>query len=91
MYRLEDRLLFLCTRFSKKTPLDRRAVYWGQFKEALDLRNALTHPKMPTIVSEASVERALTAILQLLDVTFKRIYGKNYPGRRRGLVSSIEI
>src|ERR1700739_3985685 len=33
MYRLEDRLLFLCARFSK-TPLDRTAAYWGQFKDA---------------------------------------------------------
>ncbi len=32
MYRLEDRLLFLCTRFSKKPPFDRTVVYWSQFK-----------------------------------------------------------
>jgi hypothetical protein len=47
MYRLEDRLLFLCHRFSKKTPLDRTAAYWSNFKQAIDLRNSLTHPKPP--------------------------------------------
>src|SRR5262245_17406111 len=68
IYRLEDRLLFLCTRFSKKAPLDRKAAYWGQFKDALKLRNGLTHPKTPAVVTEASVERALLAIIQVLEL-----------------------
>jgi len=91
IYRLEDRILFLCHRFSKKKSLDRKAAYWGQFKEALDLRNGVTHPKAPAIVTEASVERALMAILQLLDVTYRRIYSKKYPGCKRGLQSTVEI
>jgi hypothetical protein len=92
MYRLEDRVLFLCHRFSKKTPLDRNAAYWGNFKEALDLRNDLTHPKTtPPKVTETSVERALQAILQLLDVTYQRIYRKRYPARKRGLESNVEV
>jgi hypothetical protein len=92
MYRLEDRLLFLCHRFSKKTPLDRTAAYWGNFKQALDLRNGLSHPKTPPPkVSEQSVERALQAILQLLDVVYQRIYNKKYPARQVGLDSNIEL
>lgn len=91
IYRLEDRLLFLCHRFSKKAALDRKAVYWGQFKDALVLRNGLTHPKTPPLVTEASVERALLAILHLLDVMYKRIYGKEYPGRKRGLQTTLEL
>jgi hypothetical protein len=91
IYRLEDRLLFLCTRFSKKAPLDRKAVYWGQFKDALKLRNGLTHPKTPAVVTEASIERALLAIIQVLDVAYRRIYRKKYPGRKRGLLSTIEL
>lgn len=91
IYRLEDRLLFLCTRFSRKAPLDRKAAYWGQFKDALDLRNGLMHPKTPTKVTEASIERALLAILNVLDLTYRRIYGKKYPGRKRGLLSTIEL
>jgi hypothetical protein len=90
IYRLEDRLLFLCQRFSKGR-LDRTAAYWGQFKDALTLRNSLTHPKKPAVVTEASVERALMAILQMLDVVYKRIYGKNYPPRKRGLQSTIDL
>jgi polyphosphate kinase 2 (PPK2 family) len=92
MYRLEDRLLFLCHRFSKKSPLDRRAIYWGNFKEALDLRNDLTHPKTaPPTVTEASVERALLSILQLLDTVYKRIYNKRYPRHSRGLESNVAV
>jgi hypothetical protein len=91
IYRLEDRLLFLCHRFSKKTALDRKAAYWGQFKDALDLRNGLTHPKTPAVVTETSVERALLAILHLLDVVYRRIYGKEYPGRKRGLQTTLEL
>jgi len=91
MYRLEDRVLFLCHRFSKKSPLDRNAAYWGNFKQALDLRNGLTHPKTPAAVTDASVERALQAILQLLDVTYERIYRKSYPAWKRGLESNVEL
>src|SRR5215469_9476066 len=47
IYRMEDRLMFLCHRFSSKGPIDRTAVYWGNFKQALELRNSLTHPKTP--------------------------------------------
>jgi hypothetical protein len=90
IYRLEDRLLFLCHRFSKGR-LDKRAGYWSQFKDTLALRNSLTHPKKPAVVTEASVERALLAILQLLDVLYKRIYGKNYPPRKRGLQPTIDL
>jgi hypothetical protein len=91
VYRLEDRLLFLCTRFSKKSPLNRKAAYWCQFKEALDLRNDLTHPKSPAIVTEISIERALLAILQVLDNMYQRIYRKKYPARKRGLLTTIEL
>ena len=92
MYRLEERLLFLCHRFSKKTPLDRTAAYWGNFKQALDLRNSLTHPKTPPPkVTEQSVERALHAILQLLDVVYERIYNKKYPARKVGLDSNVGV
>ena len=45
IYRLEDRLLFLCTRFSKKAALNRKAAYWAQFKDALDLRMHSLTPK----------------------------------------------
>jgi hypothetical protein len=91
VYRLEDRILFLCHRFSKKPPLDRSAAHWGQFKDALELRNSLTHPREPAAITEQSVERALLSILQLLDLMYRRIYGKEYPARKRGLQSTVDL
>jgi hypothetical protein len=34
MHRLEDRVQFLCRRFSSK-PIDKKEAYWSKFKEAL--------------------------------------------------------
>jgi len=82
--------LFFVIGSRKKAPLDRGAAYWGQFKDATDLRNVL-QPKAPALVTEASVERALLAILQLLDITYRRIYSKKYPGRKRGLQIDNEL
>jgi len=71
---------------------ERTAAYWGNFKQALDLRNGLSHPKTPPPkVYEQSVERALQAILQLLDVVYQRIYNEKYPARQVGLDSNIEL
>jgi hypothetical protein len=91
IYRLEDRLLFLCTRFSKKPAFDRKANYWSQFKDAQLLRNALMHPKTAAVVTDTSVERALSAILQVLDMMYRRIYNKKYPAAQRGLHSTIDL
>jgi hypothetical protein len=65
---------------------------WGNFKQVLDLRNSLTHPKTPPPkVTEQSVERALQTILQLLDVVYRRIYSKKYPARQLGLDSNVQL
>ena len=87
MQRLEDRMLFLCKRFST-TPLDRKAPYWGEFVEASRLRNRLTHPKGNDLnVDEDEVKRALTAILSLLNTLCLALYQKPLPAFRRGLAS----
>ena len=92
IYRLDDRILFLCSRFRKgKTAIDRKAAYWSQFIAATDLRNGLTHPKAPSVVNEASVEQALTAIITLLDVIYRRVYGARYPAYLRGLQSTLSF
>lgn len=89
--RLEDRVLFLCRRFSK-TPIDRTAAFWGQFSEAARLRNSLTHPKtsLPT-VGEAAVARALNALIELLNVMYLSLYRKKFPAHRRGISSRLSF
>jgi hypothetical protein len=84
MFRLEDRLEFLSQRFSKKA-IDKTAAYWTNLRSAMQLRNNLTHPKVPPDVNERAVEQALKAILEILNVLYRNIYRRGYPRFRRGL------
>ena len=89
MQRIEDRVQFLCRRFSK-TPIDRTASYWGEFVEASKLRNNLTHPKAdPPAIGEAAVKRALNAIIELLNYLYRSVYKKKLPAYNRGLSSKL--
>lgn len=87
--RLEDRILFLCRRFSK-TPIDRSASYWSEFVAASKLRNNLTHPKaeLPSI-GESAVRQALKAIIELLNFIYQSVYKKKLPAYNRGLSSKL--
>jgi len=89
IYRLQDRLEFLCRRYSN-APIDKNAAYWSHLKEAIDLRNHLTHPKNdPPKIGVESAEKSLTAILEILNELFVRIYKKGYPGFKRHLDSTM--
>jgi hypothetical protein len=90
MFRLEDRLQFLHRRFAGK-PLDRQASWWSDLKEALDLRNQLAHPKQAPVIQEASVARALNAIIDCLAALYKGVYQADYPAARRGLDSRLKF
>jgi hypothetical protein len=89
IHRIEDRVLFLCRRFSKK-PIDRSAAYWSEFAEAARLRNTLTHPKpdMPAI-GEKAVQRAITALIEMLNYMFTSVYKRKLPAYNRGLTSRL--
>ena len=64
--RLEDRVLFLCRRFSK-APVDRTLI-WSEFVDASRLRNSLTHPKAdPPNISENAVKKSINALIELLN------------------------
>lgn len=91
MQRLEDRVLFLCRRFSKR-PVNRRAIFWGEFMEASKLRNSLTHPKAdPPNIGQNAVKRALNAIIELLNFMYTSIYHKKFPAYNRGLSSKLSF
>lgn len=91
IHRLEDRVLFLCRRFSKK-PIDRASSYWGNFLDASKLRNGLTHPKdsSPNI-QEAAVKKALTSMINVLNHMCLGIYKKKLPAYNRGLSSKLDF
>lgn len=90
MFRLEDRIDFLSNRFST-TSLDKSATYWGEFKLALKLRNELTHPKTPPSIDVEATERALRAIIDLLDTLYRCIYKRGHPSQRLGTDTTMTI
>jgi hypothetical protein len=90
MHRLEDRLLFLCRRFSTK-PIDRNSSIWSNLKDAIKLRNELTHPKGPIQIERPKVARALQAILEILDYTYRALYKQGYPMKTLDLQSTLEF
>lgn len=90
MVRLEDRIEFLHTRFSKK-PVDKSAVWWGQLISAIRLRNELTHAKTIPSVNQSSVQNAIQAILGALDALARAIYNKKLPVTEMGLNSRMHF
>lgn len=90
MYRIEDRLLFLCRRFSRK-PIDRSSPVWANLVSAIRLRNNLTHPKGPVEITRNEVAQALRAILDILDYTYSALYKRSYPTKNQGLQSSLDF
>jgi hypothetical protein len=89
--RLEDRVLFLCRQYSS-SPIDRSEAYWSEFIEAAQIRNRLTHPKAdPPKIDSARVTRALKAILELLNVVYRKLYKKKFPAYGRRLSSKLSF
>lgn len=90
MYRFEDRILHMFSRFTSGG-LPKSDNWWSQIKSAVTLRNQLVHPKVRAHVTEAAVGRALQAILDCLQALYSGIFKKKYPAHRRGLNSNLDF
>ena len=90
IYRLEDRVQFLLSRFKAK-PVDERSQWWGELSAALELRNQLTHPKSPPVVNKDRVSCCLVAIIDALDAIYRAVYRRRYPLRRQALTSTMDF
>jgi hypothetical protein len=90
IFRLEDRYEFLYHRFQCQ-PFDKTSAWWCQLKAGLDIRNDITHPRNPRIVTEKEVTLSLGAVLESLDVLYKAVYKKPYPSKGRQLDSTITL
>jgi hypothetical protein len=88
MYRLEERITFLHTRFSGK-PLDKKVPWWGALGTAIDMRNKLTHPKGAQTIGVDGVKCAIRAIVDAIDALYQAIYKKKFPAASRGLQSRL--
>jgi hypothetical protein len=91
MQRLEDRVQFLCKRFSSR-PIDKAQSYWSGFKDALNIRNRLTHPKAPLQpITCTEAERMICSQLEVLNIVYKSVYNRRFPPYRRGTASLLEF
>jgi hypothetical protein len=90
MTRIEDRILFIHLKFGGRA-LDRNAVWWGSLREAIRLRNKLTHPKEVPAISVDNVKRAIEAIIECINVLFMAVYQKPFPVATRGLHSKLNF
>jgi hypothetical protein len=92
MQKIDDRIALLWTICSIDEAFDyQSSITWSHFKEAIKLRNALTHPKEATELTTNTVSRCLTAIIDIIDIAYRRIYGKPLPAKNRGLQSSLDF
>ena len=90
MSRLEERILFLHRKFSG-TALDTTIGWWAQLKEALAIRNRLTHPKGVQPVTAKNVRDALSAIITSIDNLYNVIYKKGLPAANLALHSRLNF
>lgn len=90
MYRLEDRLLFISQRFTA-APIDRNSPEWSRLREAVKLRNALTHPKEAVVLTQENVAGGIKSILDILDLLYRGLYKKPHPRKSLGLQSSLNF
>jgi type II secretory pathway component PulJ len=91
MQRIDDRIAFLWSRCSVSPPYDYQSKPWSQLKEGLKVRNSLTHPKEQPDLTIDKVTRSLSAIIEIIDTAFQRIYGKTLPAKKRGLQSVLNF
>jgi hypothetical protein len=89
MFRIEDRLYFLHSRFGMKP--DVHGEWRGRLAGALSLRNQQTHPKgVPSITADA-VKHALLAVIVTIDALYRALYDRPFPVAGRELASKLEF
>ncbi|QNI30740.1 hypothetical protein H7849_16640 [Alloacidobacterium dinghuense] len=91
MQRIDDRIALLWTRCSVEDAFDYQSSTWSHLKDGIRLRNALTHPKEAMGLTIDQVGRTISAIIDIIDTAFQRIYGKRLPAKNRGLQSSLSF
>lgn len=88
--RLEDRIQLLYRKFSGAS-LDRTVNWWSRLREAMEVRNQLTHPKGVPLIDADIVKRAIDAIVAALDAVYRAVYKRKFPAAGRGLTSRMHF
>jgi hypothetical protein len=87
-YRIEDRILAL-HRVGVKPNID--GAWRASLAAALDLRNKLTHPKIVPAITEASVIKAIEAVIDTIDALYSSVYKRRFPAVHRRLQSKLDF
>ena len=90
IYRLEDRLMFLFSRFSRNGYL-KGNDWMAHLRSATKLRNDLTHPKGIPVITIVAVETAIIAIIDTLSALYKAVYKTDFPGSGKGINSKLDF
>lgn len=90
MYRLDDRLEFLFTRFGT-TPLDKNATWRSRLRDAANHRNNLVHPKIETQTTIQIARDAISAVIDAIDALYQSVYKKRFPAKNRALSSTLDF
>lgn len=88
MYRLEDKLEFLFANFSMSVQQP-PAVWWGDLKNGMQLRNRLVHPKQSLPLTTEQTGRCLDAIIECLNALYMAVFKKPHPSYKRKLNSNL--
>jgi len=88
MHRLEDRICVL-HRIGKSKSVS--GMWRSHLAHATDLRNKLTHPKEPPLITIAAVRRSIEAVIETIDALYVAVYRKRFPAAHRRLESKLEF
>lgn len=86
MVRMEDRIGFLCAKYGRER-IPKSQSWWSELQQGGELRNQLTHPRAAITISADQVGRYISAVVELLEFLFRKIYKKGFPAKARGIHS----
>jgi hypothetical protein len=89
IFRLEDRLDFLHTRFGIKP--DVHGEWRGRLAGALSLRNQLTHPRGVPLITVDGVKQSVRAVIDTIDALYQALYDRPFPVATRELASKLDF
>lgn len=88
--RIDERVSFLIAHHTGDTNF-RTEEWWSSFKESVQIRNQIAHPKKVLELNEALVTRCLKSALEALNSVFMAVYKSEFPSYRRETTSRMSF
>ena len=87
IYRTTDRIVYIYRKFSNNTLNGDDHKWWIKLKESIKLRNDIVHPKEEVVLKVESVQKALEAVIECINVLCLAVNDVKFPKHNRGLQS----